>query len=753
MKKPGLILIMSYLLLSCSGTKHLPKGEYLYVGTKQAKLEKVKYDDKWKIWQGGTKRSIVYFNLWDLPNGSLGFPFFRSLPSRLILYNWFYTEKEKGFSHWMQNNFGEDPVTISKINPELKAEKVKNLYENWGHFGTTAQFNIRYRKKRPIATVYYKFLIPKAYTYRRIDYVVDSLQESIHESFRLYRAMALVNAGDEFDLDKIKKEKSSLLNHFHDHGYYYLRDNDLTVLADTTVGNKQIDLRIGFAKNLPITHFRKQTIASKTLTIESLLQPYQDDKYYHWPAGKIKRRVLDSLVRVRPGDLYSFNNVRMTVRNLSELGMFSNPLVSFSIDQHDSLKLNSKVSTNVMDATTIGFNAKANYKNVGYIGPSVGMNFSQLNVFGGAENLNIDLDAYYDFPIGVFKERISKSSGLSLRASLSAPLIRPPFRFIKQTYSLPKKFIAFRAELNDRKDYFNLIGWNASTGMVWTSSPKISHRLTVLDATYSNIINPTAKFDSLTVDNPALANSLIDQFIFGSNYTFKYDNSSLVDKLVGTYFEGKIELDGNILSVISKTNSETGLKESFGIPFSQLAQLSYDFRAYLKIGEKGQLAFRNLGGIGFAFGNSNQMPYIRQFFIGGSNSLRPINARSSGPGRYIELDQNEVNQVGDMKLEWNLEYRVKIAPKLNGAIWTDVGNIWLLKEDPARPYSAVRWNKIFQDSYLTAGLGLRIDAGFLMLRADYGVVLYAPIFIDGYKWVWQNKLPLWGPVIGFGLPF
>ncbi len=752
MKQVGSILIISYLLLSCSGTKHLPKGEYLYVGTKQVKLEKVKYDSTWKIWQGGRKRSIVYYNLWDLPNGSLGFPFFRSIPSRLILYNWFYTEKEKGFSHWMQNNFGEDPVTISKINPEIKAEKVKNLYENWGHFGTTAQFHVRYRKKKPIATVYYQFLIPKAYTYRKIDYVVDSLQESIHESFRLYRTSALLNAGDEFDLDKIKKEKSSLLNHFHNYGFYYFRNGDVTILADTTVGNKQLDLRIGFEKNLPATYFQKQTIANTTLTIDSVLQ-LPGSKYYRWPAGKIRQRVLDSLVKVSPGDLYSFDKVRMTVRNLSELGMFVNPLVSFSIAQHDSLMLNSKISANVLDATTIGLNAKANYKNVGYIGPSIGANFSQLNVFGGAENLSVDLDAYYDFPIGVFRERISNSSGLSLNASLSAPLIIPPFRFIKQTYSLPKKFIALRGELNDRKDYFNLVGWNASTGIIWKSSSKISHRLTILDATYSNVINPTAKFDSLTIDNPALANSLIDQFIFGSNYTIKYDNSSLEDKRFGTYFEGKIELDGNLLSLISKTNPETGNKESFGIPFSQLAQFGYDYRVYLKLGEKDQLAFRHIGGIGIAYGNSTQLPYIRQFFIGGSNSLRPINARSAGPGRYLELNENEVNQVGDIKLEWNLEYRVKFGRRIHGAIWADAGNIWLLKEDPIRPLSGIRWNKILQDSYLTSGLGLRVDAGFLMLRVDYGVVLYAPIFIDGFKWVWQNKLPLWGPVIGFGLPF
>jgi hypothetical protein len=257
----------------------------------------------------------------------------------------------------------------------------------------------------------------------------------------------------------------------------------------------------------------------------------------------------------------------------------------------------------------------------------------------------------------------------------------------------------------------------------------------------------------LTAENPSLEASLVDQFIIGTSYLFRYDNSSLANKFLGVYFEGKIESDGNLLSLISPVNDETGYKETFGAQFSQLVQLSYDFRAYLRLGANNQLAFRHIGGIGSVYGNSDQMPYIKQYFIGGSNSLRPINARSVGPGRYIELNEGEVNQVGDMKLEWNLEYRIKLGPRLSTAIFADAGNIWLLEPDPSRPLGEIRWNKIFEDSYLTAGVGLRLDVEVLIIRFDYGAVLYSPIFIDGYKWIWENKLPLYGAVIGFGLPF
>ena len=119
----------------------------------------------------------------------------------------------------------------------------------------------------------------------------------------------------------------------------------------------------------------------------------------------------------------------------------------------------------------------------------------------------------------------------------------------------------------------------------------------------------------------------------------------------------------------------------------------------------------------------------------------------------LEFDEAAYNQVGDIKIENNLEFRFKIWYILNGAIWSDLGNIWLMKEDPERPRSEIRWNKVFQDSYLTSGVGLRVDLGFLVVRADYGAILYFPFLDEGYRWLWQNKLPLRGLVFGIGYPF
>ena len=749
------ILTIGFLLVSCSGTKHLADGEVLFKGS-NIKIAKVGNEKDWEIKDEGHKLTSLYWELWDTPNGAiLGLPALSGLPYRLLFYNWFYTNKAGTFKRWMMENFGESPITIQKVNPQLKVEKGINIYENYGHFGTMGSYDLKFRKNNKKAFINYRFQIPQAYTYRNIIFRADTTQRNISKLLHDYQRITALRSGDDFNLDKIRKEKTNLWNQFQNSGFYYISENDLIIAADTTVSQKQLDLEFKVSPKPSPFSDKRETINDFSLIIDSVKQLPNDSKYYFWDFGKIRKSMIHKFVPIAPGDTFSLAKTRKSVRYLNDLGVFANPRINYAVLPNDSTKLNAKLTMDPLKATTIALKLDGNYQNTGYLGPAIGLNLTQLNVFGGAENFTLDGDAYYDFPIGAFKERVSNSSGFSLRSQLSAPLLRTPFHFIKSNESLPRKFIALNFNFNDRKDYFTLLGFNASYGISWKSGKYSSHRIELINATYSDILNTTQRFDSVLVDNPSLRSSLVDQFILGTSYRYRIDKSNIENKRLGFSFEGGAEFSGNILGLAHSIAGigSYGSRKFLGIKYSQYALFQYDFRAYLKVGMNNQLVFRNQAGIGLSYGNSTQMPYIKKFFIGGSNSLRPINARSVGPGRYIELDEAEVNQVGDIKIEWNLEYRIKLGVKLSGAIWSDMGNIFLLEEDPNRPYSQIRWNKIFSDSYLTTGLGLRLDLKYLLLRADYGVVLYAPIFVDGYKWIWQNKLPLHGPVISFGLPF
>lgn len=742
-------------LFACSGTKSLKKDEELYVGSKLI-VKKQKTNHDFEIKNFGMKLTKVYLAVWDVPNGAfLGTPYFRLIPARLIVYNWFYNEKEKGFSYWMRNNFGEEPRLLQDIQPELKTLKLIEKYENLGHFGTTGSYELKYRRNKKKVFINYYLEVAEAFSYRSVQILLDSSQKALQGSINSFNQIACLHPGDEFNLDSIRFEKNQLWKHLVNNGHYYLKETDIIFEADTSIGGKKVDLRIRIDDDITINELSVVKIEKYTIAIDSIVQKPSEDYYYRYANGKIKKQMFDSIIRFKNGQMFSLNSAANTSQLLNSLGIFKNAYISYLPKPNDSLNLYATLNLIPAQATNVMFRLNANYKTAGYIGPSLGVKLSQLNVSGKADNLKVDIDTYYDFPIGLFRKRVSNSSGITLRTEIIAPFVNSIIRLPRTPTSLPFHFASINMEYNNRYDYFKLISLNASYGLSWKTTKSNNFRLELLSATFSDILESTMRFDSLVAQDPSLEVGLVNQFIIGSAINYSFDKRRGASQTEGLFFQGHIETAGNVLSLASLLFSKKPMGEMkiFNIKYSQFVQLSYDLRYFKKIGRIGMLAFRNVGGLGQPYGNSSNMPYIRQFFIGGTNSLRPLTARSVGPGRYLELEKGEVNQVGDIKLELNVEYRIKLGNRLNWAFWSDAGNIWLLKDDPSRPLTGIRWNKIIQDSYLTAGVGLRFDATYIILRCDYGALLYAPIFLDGKKWIWQNKLPLFGTAIGFGYPF
>ncbi|MGW8317238.1 MAG: translocation and assembly module lipoprotein TamL, partial [Bacteroidales bacterium] len=471
---------------------------------------------------------------------------------------------------------------------------------------------------------------------------------------------------------------------------------------------------------------------------------------------RVKERLLSRAIRIEQDSLYALENTKRSMRNLSSLGIFGNPLITYAVEPEDSTRIDANISLGTADLFSMGLNSNLTIKHTGYIGPNLGVFATQKNLFGGGEILTIALDGYMDFPYGVFKDRVQRSSGFKATASLSTPMLRTPLPIALRSVGIPRRSITIGVELNNRKDFFRLVEWKASYGLSWHRNSKIDHTINLVNLTYAYLIESSPEFDELVNQSALVQRSYQSQFILGPSYIFTFNNTLDQTKRFRTYYRGEVETAGNLLEGIYRLggNKEQN-KEFLGVPFSQYVRLYSDFRAYLRLGNRPttMLVFRNVFGWGAAYGNSLAVPYTRKFFIGGSNSLRPITARVVGPGRYLEFDEAAYNQVGDIKIENNLEFRFKIWYIFHGALWSDLGNIWLMHEDPERPGSGIRWGKLLQDSYFTTGAGLRVDLGFLVVRADYGFILYLPSLPEGYRWLWQNKAPFRGLVFGVGYPF
>lgn len=195
------------------------------------------------------------------------------------------------------------------------------------------------------------------------------------------------------------------------------------------------------------------------------------------------------------------------------------------------------------------------------------------------------------------------------------------------------------------------------------------------------------------------------------------------------YFNGLVDLSGNVAGLImAKKSGAANKKTLLNAPFDQYIKLEVDGRYYRKLGLKSAWANRLILGYGNPYGNSEQIPYIKQFVVGGNNSLRAFRSRSVGPGTFKEVNNDDnffSDQSGDLKLELNTEFRPHINGPLYGAVFLDAGNIWLKNEDPNRPGS--KFTKDFlKQLAIGGGVGIRLDIVLFVIRLDIGIPLRKP---------------------------
>ena len=208
------------------------------------------------------------------------------------------------------------------------------------------------------------------------------------------------------------------------------------------------------------------------------------------------------------------------------------------------------------------------------------------------------------------------------------------------------------------------------------------------------------------------------------------------------YFKGNLDLAGNILGLIKCADFNKGkTSKLFDAYFSQYIKASVDGRHYFKLSENSQIASRVSIGMSYSYGNSRSLPYLKQYYVGGPNSIRAFGARAIGPGTVAPERLGNglfyADQTGDIKLELNTEYRAKIAGPVHWAAFIDAGNVWLQRDDETKPGG--KFSKDFlQELAVGGGLGLRFDFTFLILRTDFSIPFRIPYLPKGERWVFKD---------------
>lgn len=226
-----------------------------------------------------------------------------------------------------------------------------------------------------------------------------------------------------------------------------------------------------------------------------------------------------------------------------------------------------------------------------------------------------------------------------------------------------------------------------------------------------------------------------NNLIFASNFTHTKNSKSGINDLDFYQYRIKLESAGGMLSLLTNVipfnKNDQGQSLVFGVPFSQYAKTEFDYIRHWEIGGSQVIAFRSFTGLAIPYGNSDNVPFVRSYFAGGSNDNRAWNAYELGPGKTDNInDFNEAN----LKLAFNLEYRFPIAGDVKGALFADAGNIWNVFDNETNTDATFNGFSSLGDLALGTGLGLRYDFTYFVFRLDVGFKTYNPAKVGSDRW-------------------
>ena len=749
------IVIGVSLLAACSTTKHLPEGEILYIGQRPTLV-----DNPQPTSVGETALEEVEAALAKAPNNSLlgstsvRIPF----PLGLWVYNGFQ-KYEKGLGRWIFNRFAAEPVLLSGVNPDIRTQAATNLLHDYGYFqGKVTHQVLPHAKDSLKARVQYSVNMGRPYFIDTVDY--RGFSSRTMAILKLSRRRSLIRPGEQFNVPDLDGERTRISNLLRNVGCYYFRPDYLTYQADTTLVPGHVSLRLVPVAGMPEVAekpFRlgrksfhllgkngeapNDSLVYKDLTIyyhdKLRVRPNMVHRWMDYQNFRYKRQVEDSagISRQRSArSLYSLYRQTRVQERLANVGIFKYTEIQYV--PRDSALVNDTLDVHVIASLDKPYDAELDFnvkmKSNNQTGPGAAFTLTKNNVFGGGEKWNVELKGSYEWATGKNSSSAMNSYELGVATSLIFPRVVFP-RMGGNEYDFPAT-TTFRlyADQVNRARYYKLLAFGGNATYDFQPKPTSKHSFTPFRLTFNVLRDPTAEFQQLQEENPALYVSLRNQFIPAMEYTYTFDNSAGGRRRRPIWWQTTLTSAGNVTSLIYRALgqpfSEEG-KELLGVPFAQFLKVNTELRYNHRIDRNNSLAARTAVGVIWSYGNATTAPYTEQFYVGGANSVRAFAARNIGPGGYPADDNDTysfINHVGDIRFEANLEYRFRIISDLHGAVFLDAGNVWLMRRDPSRPGGEFRLKDFPKQIALGTGVGIRYDLDFLVFRLDWGIALHEP---------------------------
>ena len=752
--KPFIFTLTLLLLAGCSGLRYVPANEKLYTGASV----KLAYPGGKKPKNASALQTEMTGLLRPAPSKSF-------LGLRPQLYFWHLgVGKKKGFGKFLADKLGKAPVYLSAVKIPATEGLIVGHLHNDGYFGAVASHSTKETAKT--ASITYTAATGPVYVIREIHFPArDTLVDA---AIRATQPGSLLKVGDPYNLATFTAERVRIDNVLKNAGYYYFNPDFILFQVDSTL-HEQVNVFMRIKPRTPLKGLIPYRLDQVMLNTRYVLTdtlphaPLLRDGYQYIPDEKLFRAsAITRATFLYPDSLYRRQRRDQTLSRLMSLGTFRFVEIRYDAAAHGDTALIEKLPGEAipslrvlprLDARVLMTPLKKNSlraelqlvsKSNNFTGPGLKVTFRDRSALRGAEQLLVNATAAFETQTRASSAAIGLTSyELGFDTKLLIPrLVVPDLPLLDvhlpNSDFQPRTTIGLGYKAVARSGFFQEDVFNFNYGYSFKSKITNEQIITPIDVSYVRLGSTTTAFDSLLLTKPFLRNSFQQQFILASSYRYTYNQQVLEQRQQQIYFSGGVEFSGNVAqglaSTLGKPNPETGRYSVLGQEFSQYTKVDLELREYYRISHNptsgNRLVGRLLIGAGLPYGNSTVLPYIKQYGIGGPNSVRAFAARSIGPGTYRPTSTDETrtsfyDQVGDLRLEGNIEYRQDLVPYVKGAVFMDAGNIWLMNNDPARPGGQFSPSTFLNQLAVGAGAGIRIDVQFFVIRFDYAVPLRA----------------------------
>ncbi len=765
---PLLFVSLTLLLLqSCGSSKYLGEDEALLTKNSIEIIDPENVDDVDKL-----KYQLSSF-FEQKPNTN----FFLLFPRETYYYRNSAPSDTSWYNRWVRKNLAEEPAILDSTASLSSAQGMQLFLRNLKGF-YNAKVEVEEKVKNKSGKVTYKVTAGKRYFVNSVEYI--GYDQEVLDIMYSIKEESLLNSGAPIDVSLFDQERNRISSHLRDIGYANFKANRLKVYGDSSTHERRIDIILEIVPKPDSSNYVKYTVGSINVYNDYFQNddlskfenyPYKDINFYKQSNSfVVKPERLESMISMKPGEAFNETNRVKTFQKLNSLDVFKFSIIDPVIDSLDDTRLNLNILLTPQNSkwiTDLGFETFYSTVTNGrqLIGASAFASLENRNLFGGAERnrLNFEIGGEFQFtdPVGL------ATSTLRIQDNLEYPRFVDVFGSVSLLNKIgllndnnyndfklgARTNLAFGFSAQKILGLYDIISFNSSVGYFYgVGRNQFSLRQLAFNL---NSYDLTNEFIQRINNNPFIVNSLQNNLFTGILFRdFNYIYTS-PKSIRGNRFKflGNFEVSGMELNIINslsnKLSGNTDPWRLFGIyDFSKYYRVELDGRYYHDFNEASSFAARLNFAIARPFSDSEQVPFIKQFYVGGPSGIRAWQIRELGPGSYdkpnlITETSTLFFQQGDLKMQFSLEYRFDILYWIESAFFLDGGNVWTLDNSDTRIGSQLTKTWI-DEIALGYGWGIRLDLDYFLIRLDFGYKLRRP-FTNALQSQW---IPLRGQKIG-----